>query len=144
MQGTKADIWKNLGAWLLIGVGAVIALAAWSGTSGPTVLLADLVFWPVDGAQSLTPESQLLAAVLGGVMVGWGAMVLLLIAKVYPVDPGLTRSIILPSIWLWFVVDSAGSFVAGASINVVLNLGFLLAFVIPWRRVSVPSISERS
>lgn len=135
MPDTKADIWKNLGAWLLIGVGAVIALAVWSATSGPTVLLADVVFWPVDGAQNLTPESQLLAAVLGGVMVGWGTMVLLVVAKVYPADPGLARSIILPAIWVWFVVDSAGSFVAGAPINVMLNLGFLLAFVIPWRRV---------
>lgn len=135
MQERKADVWKKLGAWLLMGVGAVIALAAWSGTSGPTVLLTDLVFWPVEGGQSLTPASQLLATILGGVMVGWGVMVLLLVVRVYPVDPGLARSVILPAIWVWFVVDSAGSIVAGAPINVVLNLGFLVAFVIPWRRV---------
>ncbi len=137
MQEAKADVWKNLGAWLLISTGAVLAFAAWSGTSGPTVLLTDLVFWPVDGAQNLTPESRILGTVLGGVMVGWGVMVLLLIAKVYPVDPGLVRSVILPSIWVWFVVDSAGSLIAGAPSNVVLNLGFLLAFVLPWRRLSV-------
>ncbi len=133
MQNTKADPWKKLGAWLLIGVGAVIAMTAWSGTAGPTVLLADFVFWPLDGAQNLTPESQLLAAVLGGVMIGWGAMVLLLVARIYPHDPALARSIILPAIWVWFTIDSLASIIAGAPMNVVLNLGFLLAFIVPWR-----------
>jgi len=135
MEIAKAGAGKNLGAWLFIGFGGAIALASLPATSAPTVFLADLVLWPIDGGQTLTPESRLLAAVLGGVMLGLGTTLLVLVAKVYPREPQLVRTVILVGIWVWFVADSLGSIAAGAPLNALLNVGFLLAFLIPWRRV---------
>ncbi len=139
MNTTKAEKSKLIGAWMVLGFGVVLAFAALPATSGPTVLLADLVFWPIDGAQELSQESRLLSAVIGGVMVGWGTVLLLMIRELFPREPDLVRKLILRSIWAWFVVDSLGSLAAGAPVNIVLNLGFLLAFVIPWRNVGVRS-----
>ncbi len=141
METVKAGPWKNLGAWLFIGFGGAIALASMPATSAPTLFLADLVLWPIDGGQSLTPESRLLSAVLGGVMLGFGTTLLVLVAKAYPRDPQLVRTVILAGVWVWFVVDSLGSFAAGAPANALLNVGFLLAFVVPWRQV--PSTAQR-
>ena len=41
------------------------------------------------------------------VLVGWGAMFYLLTTRVFVTDPSVGRSIILPAILVWFVVDSA-------------------------------------
>jgi hypothetical protein len=144
MEGQNAGTWKYLGSGLIVGFGVVLALASLPATSAPTVLLADLVFWPLDAGQRLTPESQLLAAVVGGVMVGWGTTLFLLISKVYPRDPELVRTLVLGGVWAWFFVDSLGSLAAGAPVNVVLNVGFLIAFLVPWRRVATVRMAEVS
>jgi len=140
MKNVKAGPWRSLGAWLFVGFGAVIILASVPATSAPTVFLADLVLWPIDGGQTLTPESRLLSAILGGVMLGYGTTLLLLIAKAYPRDPQLVRTVVLAGVWVWFLTDSLASFAAGAPGNALLNVGFLLAFIVPWR--SVPSSTQ--
>ena len=99
------------------------------------VFLADLILWPIDGGQILTAESRLLSAILGGVMLGIGTTLVVLVARFYPRDPELVRTVILAGVWVWFVADSLGSLAAGAPLNVLLNAGFLLAFLIPWRHV---------
>ncbi|MCL1598330.1 MAG: hypothetical protein M3094_04040 [Actinomycetia bacterium] len=136
MTGRRATRWQYLGPWLVIGFGVVIGLAALPATSTPAVLLTDLVFWPIDGAQSLTQEARLLSAIVGGVMVGWGVTLVLLTQKVYPREPDLVSTVIRGGVWAWFVVDSIGSIAVGSPVNVVLNIGFLLVFVLPWRRVA--------
>lgn len=135
MENVKAGPWKNLGAWLLIVFGAAIALASMPATSMPALFLVDLVLWPIDGGQSLTPELRIQSAVLGGVMLGFGTTLLVLVAKAYPRDPQLVRTVILSGVWVWFVTDSIASFAAGAPWNALLNVGFLLAFIVPWRHV---------
>lgn len=135
MEDVKAGPWKNFGAWLFIVFGAAIALASIPATSAPALFLIDLVLWPIDGGQSATPEIRILSAVLGGVMLGFGTSLLVLIAKAYPRDPQLVRTVILSGVWVWFVADSLGSIAAGAPVNVLLNIGFLLAFIVPWRQV---------
>jgi len=140
MKNVKAGPWKNLGAWLFIGFGAVIALASMPATSGPTLLLADLVLGQTDGDQIITPASRLLSAILGGVMVGFGTMLLVLVAKLYPREPQVVRTVILSGVWVWFAVDSVASVAAGAPVNALLNVGFLMAFIVPWRKI--PSMPE--
>lgn len=116
----------------LIGLGAVVALAAHPATAGITGLIADLVFWPLDGQPSLDqPASRLLAAISGGVMVGWGAMLWLVVTRLLPTDPSLAAALVRTSAFAWFVVDSTGSIVAGAPLNAVLNIVFLAAFLLP-------------
>ena len=51
-----------------------------------------------------------------------------------PANQDLTRSLILTSIGAWFVIDSAGSILAGAPVNALFNVGFLAMFAVPlWR-----------
>lgn len=135
MENVVAGPAKNLGAWLFIGFGAAIAFASLPATSAPTVFLADAIFWPIDGSQVFTPESQLLVAILGGVMLGFGATLLVIISKVYPREPQLVRTAIMTGVWIWFTIDSVASLAAGAPLNALLNIGFLLAFVLPWRNI---------
>ena len=118
--------------------GVIVAGSAYPATAGVTRFLVDLIFWPIDGQQSLdAPETRLLGAVCGGVMAGWGLMLWLVAARLYPREPALARSIILGSVAVWFVTDSTGSVMAGAPLNAVFNVGFLLAFWLPLRRPAV-------
>jgi len=122
---------------LVIVVGAVLALAALPATSGPTALLADLIFWPLDGHPALVaPAPRLLAAISGGVMVGWGVLLWTVATRVLPVDVALGASVIRTSVITWFAVDSLASVLAGAPVNVVLNAVFLAAFLVPLAAVA--------
>ncbi|MEM8688380.1 MAG: hypothetical protein AAGF81_13695 [Pseudomonadota bacterium] len=120
------------GAVVLILFGILAAAGAMPALSAPTLLLLDLAFWPLDGAQSLAaPETRLLCAVGGGVLVGWGALLFLLADQIGSTDPALVRKFVIVSIGSWFVVDSLGSVAAGAPMNALFNVGFLLLFLIP-------------
>ncbi len=138
MQTPTAIVWIKGASAVTIGFGVAIVLGAHPATAGAVQFLADMMLWPIDGAQSVTaPEVRLLNAVLGGVMVGWGLVYWLIATRLMPRDPALARSIILVSIGTWFVVDSVASVVAGAPMNAFFNLGFLGAFCLPlWRPVA--------
>jgi len=135
MQQENTVYWLKFASLLVIGFGLIVSLAAHPASAGLPLVLTDLMFWPMDGKQSLSgPETRLLSAILGGVMVGWGVLFWLISAKLYHREPDLARSIIYWSIGTWFITDSIGSIVAGVSINAFLNIGFLAAFVLPlWR-----------
>ncbi len=135
MRQDKTIFWLKFASLLVIGFGLIVSLAAHPASAGLPLILTDLMFWPMDGEQSLSrPETRLLCAILGGVMVGWGVLFWLISAKLYYREPELSRSMIYWSIGIWFVTDSLGSIVAGVPINAFLNIGFLVAFVLPlWR-----------
>jgi hypothetical protein len=135
MHRKSQRTWLRIGAGMVIASGLLVAPAAHPATGGPAVLLADLLFWPLDGAQTgAAGEARLLAAIGGGVMVGWGWALWLLAGEGMDRAPDLARRIILGSVGLWFVVDSTGSIAAGAPLNVVGNLAFLVVLVLPlWR-----------
>jgi hypothetical protein len=136
--------WLKLMSLFVILLGLLVAFGAHPATALPATWLSDIVFWPFDGAQTLeAPAARVLAAISGGVMAGWGAMMWLVLDRLMPADPALARLLIIEAILVWFVVDSTGSFAAGATINVLLNTMLMLAFVIPaWfvdgRRVAIP------
>lgn len=106
---------------ILIVVGMTAAAAAHPSLGGPIALLADPVFWPIDGLPGVSsdPVARLYAAVAGGLMVGWGMMFVGL-GRGWSVGRAIATGAIG-----WFTVDSAGSVVAGAPLNVVGNVGFL-------------------
>lgn len=110
-------------------------LATVPALSGVTRVFIDLAFWPVDGVPGMpTPESKLLWAILNGIIIGWGVLLWQVTTKVYVNHPDVGRGMILTSVGIWFVVDSAGSVAAGAPVNALLNITFLLMFFIPlWR-----------
>lgn len=135
MQAETRMIWLKLASATVIAFGLLFFLSTLPPLSAPMAFLFDLVIWPLDGGEDLAvPASQLLLAISGGVMAGWGAMLWLITTRLYPSDPKLARSLILTSVCTWFVVDSLGSVIAGAPLNVLFNIVFLELFVIPlWR-----------
>lgn len=124
--------WLKIGAASLVGFGLLVAVAAIPAMNGPAAWLLDLIYFPLDGAEAAgAPADRLLSAIAGGVMAGWGVMIWIVAGEIYPADPALGRRLILSSIIIWFVIDSSMSVAAGAPLNVVGNLGFLLVFVLP-------------
>lgn len=112
--------------------GLAIALAAFPATALPMRLLADLIIWPFDGANSLaSPDTRLMAAIGGGVMAGWGLMMLAIVNRLFESDPPLAKSLLMTGVVWWFVIDSAASVLAGAPLNIMANLVFLALFAIP-------------
>ena len=132
MRGSSTVTWLKIASAVVVGFGILLLLAAYPATSAPVVVLSDLILWPVDGTQTLdAPEPRLLSGILGGVMAGWGVLLWTVSTRLYPREPDLARTLILTSIWVWFVADGIGSTVAGAPLNVLLNVGFLALFVVP-------------
>lgn len=134
MSFTTRKSWLE-GASIILGlVGLVVCISALPALSMPTRLLADIIFWPPDAAQNLTaPETRLLAAIGGGVMLGWGATLWLLVRTLFAREPAAVKTIITTGITIWFVTDSTASILAGAPLNAVLNVAFLLLFLLPLR-----------
>jgi len=138
-------LWLKAAAAIVVAFGSVIALAAHPLGATPAGLLADLVFWPLDGRQQITsPEARLLCAISGGLMVGWGVMLWLVASRLYPRDPALARLLFVASVLAWLVVDSLGSVVAGAPLNALLNVGFVALLLLPFAARSQPDIEPDS
>lgn len=123
--------------------GVIVALSAWPITAAPGDLLADLAFWPLDGMPRIdTPAARLLAAIAGGVMFGWGITLWLVTAYVLPKDPHAAETIVRAGIVSWFVLDSLASVAAGAPLNAVLNIGFVVLFLWPLAILARPTESR--
>lgn len=127
--------WLKIGSALTIGFGILVAAAATPLLSAPAAFLVDMIFFPVDGLQGVSgDEIRLVNAIAGGIMVGWGVMLWMVSTKLYPQDPVLGRQLILTSVGIWFVIDSTGSIIAGAPLNALFNVSFLLLFFVPvWK-----------
>ena len=135
MTRESAQLWLKIGSATTMFFGVLIAAASTIGAAAPTEFLADLIFFPIDGAQSLAaPETRLMNAIGGGVLAGWGLLIWKLSTTVFVKDPALAKQLIVPSILTWFVIDSTGSVLAGAPLNALFNVSFLLVFCVPlWR-----------
>ncbi|NDW47558.1 excinuclease ABC subunit A [Ruegeria sp. PrR005] len=95
-------------------------------------MFLDLAILPIDGADRLdTPTARLLTAISGGLLTGLGVMIWQVVRDVYARDPETGGRIILRGVLAWFVIDSAGSVLAGAAFNVLMNSGFLALFLVP-------------
>ncbi len=125
-------LWLKTGSVITLVTGLIIAAAAVPALNAPTLWLFDLVVFPLDGAQSLQgTEQRLLCAITGGLMGGLGVLMWLVTTEVFATHPALGRSLILKSIGTWFIIDSSMSIAAGAPLNVIGNVGFLLVFTLP-------------
>lgn len=124
--------WLKTGAAVTLAAGLLIGAAAIPALQGPVNLMVDLIYFPVDSAQSVDAVSaRLLSAITGGLMVGLGVMLWVVATELCPREPALGRRLILLGIGSWYVVDSSMSVAAGAPLNVLFNSGFLLIFVLP-------------
>ena len=137
--------WLKTGSILLIGFGLLCFLSLFTPVAAIGRGLIDFVIWPIDGAQSFSAtETRLLLAIGGGLMVGWGEMLWLVTTLVYRNDPALGRKLILPAILAWFVIDSAGSVLAGVGLNAILNVSFLVIFGMPLLAARRETVSAAS
>ncbi len=133
MELATQQKWLKAGAGLVIASGLLVVLGSHPVAGWPLRMLGDMILWPLDGAQTLAAsETRLLAAIAGGVLVGWGWALWLLAGEGMERAPDLARRIIVGSTLAWFVVDSAGSLVAGAPLNAALNLVYLELLVGPF------------
>ncbi|WP_291843417.1 hypothetical protein [Maricaulis sp.] len=114
----------HLAAWVLILVGLSTATGAVPAIDAGADIFLDLVFLPLDGAQSITTAAErLLFGIMGGLMVGWGVAFLALAR-------GKTaRFALLCGGVAWFFADSTASVLAGGAMNVVYNSSFLALFL---------------
>jgi hypothetical protein len=136
MHVSTVVLWiKSVSAVALIGLGFLFALGAWPPAADFANLFVDTLIWPWDGAQSVSmPEARIIAAIGGGITVGWGVMIWQIAGRILPDDPALGRQLLATSLLSWFIVDSTASWLAGSPLNVALNFALLLLFLAPlWR-----------
>jgi hypothetical protein len=129
----KELYWLKILRWSSLYVfvtGLLPVLAVFEATQEPWRLFYDVLTWPLDGQPSgLSSSERQLSAIIGGVLCGW-AWLLYCLSKPEIFNQQLRR-LMLNSIWIWFVLDSAGSAISGLPLNVVSNLVFFLILVIP-------------
>ncbi|MBA4314736.1 MAG: hypothetical protein C0422_05325 [Alcaligenaceae bacterium] len=68
---------------------------------------------------------------MGSVLVGWGALIFMLVRKLNIGDAKQTCNMIAISVLLWYVPDTAFSLYSGFWQNAVLNSGFSVLYAIP-------------
>mgnify|MGYP003456897970 CR=1 FL=1 len=71
MSFTTRKLWLETASIILGLVGLVVCMSALPALSMPTRLLADVIFWPPDGAQSLVAlETRLVRGARNGIHAG--------------------------------------------------------------------------
>lgn len=121
-------------AWAFVVSGAVMALAPAIGLTAPLDFLVDLVFWPLDGAQSVAaPETRLATGIAGALLTGWGWTLLAISRHALARDGahGWAWRAMMGGLLCWFVLDGIASLAAGAGGNVLGNLAFLVLMGAP-------------
>jgi hypothetical protein len=74
---------------------------------------------------------SLATAVLGGVMVGWGAALFYVTRSLFSRGSTTAWNLIALSVGAWFLPDTSYSLLSGYWQNAVLNTVFLLLFAVP-------------
>lgn len=82
--------------------------------------------WPAQARHYATLQH----AVLGALMTGWMAALLLMLRR--PAVPA--RTVVAVSVAAWYLPDTLLSALLGAWPNVALNSGFALVFALAWHR----------
>jgi hypothetical protein len=120
----------RLSALFVLVTGLLPSLAVFQATQEPWRLFYDILTWPLDNIPTdFSVAERQLSAVLGGVLCGW-AWILYKLADPKIFNPKI-RMLMIQSIWIWFLLDSAGSVIAGIPLNAVSNISFLLILLVP-------------
>ena len=122
----------KVSAFLVACFGPVFFLGTFEATAEPIRWTADLLAWPLDGAQTYDhPDTIFLGALAGGFLMGWGVLIWFLSGEVYDAAPEGVRRAVLGGFVAWFLLDSAGSITSGNPSNALFNVVVLFAFVGP-------------
>lgn len=129
--------WMTAWCWAVAAFGLVLAGAAFEATSGPTRLL----FAVLNGPEPLDLSAQMRfsEAVLGAVTLGWSVTLMAAIQAANLLgDRGRpVWGLIVASVVVWWVIDSALSMATGYGLNAVPNTVFLAALLLPILRSGV-------
>jgi hypothetical protein len=113
-------------------LGMMLVLAPHSPLRPAGLFFADLAFLPLDQAQQINDEvAQLMMAISGGLLCGLGVLIWQIATHVLPSDPKRARQLLIPALLTWYLPDSLGSALSGASFNVVMNSAFLALLLAP-------------
>lgn len=135
-QGVSSPLVQlKIASILTAGLGLFFVSGAHDTTDGLLRWIADLIFWPVGDPAAFSNEAQLLAAILGGVMVSWAVLIWMLTNALGHDKPQVLRQNIFLVMAIWFIIDSAGSVASGGWLNAVGNVGFLAMFIVPASRL---------
>mgnify|MGYP001219763364 CR=1 FL=1 len=98
--------------------------------------LFNAMFFPNTDINQIFSETaqhylQFTYGVLGAIMVGWASLMLYIALRPFRRGEREAWTMITTSIIIWFVVDSAYSLYMGYIPNVVLNIIFLILYLIP-------------
>jgi len=124
--------WMLVWCWGVVAFGAAFAAAALPAGETPALKFYDLIFWPLDGAQSFdAPMLRLTVAILGAVMMGWALTIL---AAMQAAERGSGAAVwraVTGALLTWYAVDSAASLLNGSPMNVLSNTVFAGLFLAP-------------
>ena len=136
MYSLKAHkTYLKISAVLVMLFGPIFFLGTFDATVEPIRWTADLLAWPIDGAQTYAPgDTRFVGALAGGFLMGWGVLIWSLSGKAYDAAPEAIRRAVVGGFIAWFLLDSAGSITSGHGSNALFNIIFLILFVGPlWR-----------
>ncbi|MEO1552473.1 MAG: hypothetical protein AAFR82_00960 [Pseudomonadota bacterium] len=136
MSSIKAHkAYLKFSAALVMLFGPIFFLGTFDATVEPIRFSADVLAWPIDGAQTYDhPDTRFVGALAGGFLFGWGALIWMLSGRPYDAAPEAIRRAVLTGFVAWFLLDSAGSITSGHASNALFNIIVLIAFVGPlWR-----------
>lgn len=74
---------------------------------------------------------NLLSAVIGGTLFGWGLMLALLSYRLTRVSENWIWSVISISVLAWYILDTLGSALVGSTLNILLNTTILVLAIPP-------------
>jgi hypothetical protein len=74
---------------------------------------------------------NLLSAVIGGTLFGWGLMIALLSYRLTRVSDDWIWSVIAISVIAWYILDTLGSALVGSTLNMLLNTTILVLALPP-------------
>ncbi|MEP1200428.1 hypothetical protein [Tateyamaria sp.] len=135
--------WLKITAVIIASFAPVMFLGSMEAMAWPMQFTLDLLGLPLDGLPEYgDPASRFIAAILGGILLGWGVTIWLLQAWVYDAAPEGARRSVVTALVCWFVLDSAGSALSGHPSNVLFNIGILVLGVGPmWRPARDQAVS---
>jgi hypothetical protein len=118
-----------LGAGLITEIfGIVTALAALApGALDPVI---QLLYVP-PAEVSFDRYGRLLGGMVGGLMAGWGAMLVMLARWLDELTPAVVARALAVGAGTWFCLDGLASVVNGAYLNLLANSAFLGILLVP-------------
>ncbi|WP_428409188.1 hypothetical protein [Hyphococcus sp.] len=134
-----AAMMRGLAAFFFVAA-LVFASGAFPGFDTLSIMMHDVVDYPLDGTTGpYTEDARWFSAIGGGVFASLCVVMWLIFAPaIENGDRRIVRSAII-SLLVWFVIDSAGSIGAGVPVNVAFNALFLAMLMAPLTLVCQPS-----